>query len=90
MDAPPVCFWCGEGLEHRAGEGWVHHGGSAIMMRCDRCGNRAALVPTPIACPECGDDYHWRSDHTALPKVDDSAEHPAFRPVPLRGQGIGE
>lgn len=90
MNGEPVCYWCGEMLVFRAGDGWVHRGGNAMMMRCDRCGATASDVPTPIACPACGDDSRWEADHAALPKIDDSSERPAFRPVPLREQGLGE
>jgi hypothetical protein len=89
MSRQPVCFWCGELLTYRSGEGWVHHAGSVMMMRCDACGARAAILPTPIVCPTCGRGDQWNLDHTALPRTD-STERPAIHPVPLRGQGAGE
>jgi len=64
-----TCMWCGEALRFVPGRGWAHRQGGMYVQRCDKCGHRAAIYPSPKACPRCGAVREWRDDHCALART---------------------
>ena len=67
-----TCLHCGEKLEFWQGIGWRHPEGGVYMMRCDACGSKAALLPSPIKCPRCGSERGWKDDHCAFAVMEKS------------------
>ncbi len=61
------CLWCGQVLHWVPDRGWTHRGGGIYVQRCGRCGLRAAVWPSQLMCPNCGEVVRWVDDHCATP-----------------------
>jgi predicted SprT family Zn-dependent metalloprotease len=60
--------YCDGALRFDPQRGYVHATGGTYMQRCRACGHKAALYPSPRACPQCGSERDWGDDHCATPK----------------------
>ena len=61
------CADCDGALKFDPQRGYVHATGGTYMQHCRACGYKAALYPSPRACPQCGSERDWRDDHCAMP-----------------------